>query len=422
MSTSIRHLLTALALVPVPLTASAQEVPEKSRRQPDGGHFLDVSIHVPYSALDIKSGPDADFRGTVWIERMPGRKYRGASTMMIESRAGSELALPPIDLQTDADFDPMGEAESLGTGIPSSIYLHRLLSTSDFSLLPLRSVLAHAMPYGGRSREATKTISVPGAAVEMHEKDLGIKRVGAFPLTRHFYRSVRRFQPSAWELHDYIYTVEEKDDEAIFFACGLRLLAHPHATLPDGTRPDSGVFHVVSFTTVYLDWFGASEVNPSESDKLIKSRDREELFGKYKTELQNALYDALQDQGLGNPFDSPATFAMQHADLIDERFVQRLINLGSPKVLAQVAPALVETNVKYDGKTHLKLWKEADDPAERLLLAAAAAKGGAKDDGFVRECRLAVKSKSRPVRRAAMYLAMALGESDLTKQAEMSLR
>ncbi|MFG0318539.1 MAG: hypothetical protein ACF8XB_14790 [Planctomycetota bacterium JB042] len=418
-----RPLLTLTLSLALGVSGAAQTPPEKPMRQPDGGHFLEVSLHVPFSALDIASGPDATFEGTVWIERLSGRKYRGATTMMIESRAGSEITLPPLDFKTDADSDPIGEPESLGTGLPSSIYLHRLLSSSDFSLLPLRAVLPHAMPYTGRSRDAKKEYQPQGmgAVVEMHERDLGIKRVGAFPLTRHFYRSVRRFQPSGWELHDYIYSAEEKDDEAIFFSCGLRLLAHPTATLPDGTRPDSGVFHVASFNAVYLDWFGAAAVNPSESDKLMKPRDREGQYEKYRGELQNALYDALQSQGLGNPFDSPATFAMQHAELIDERLVQRLINLGNAKVLAQVAPALVEDDVAFDGKTHLKLWKEADDPTERLLLAAAAAKGGASDDDFLRECRLAVNSKSRTVRRAAWYLAKALGDADLERKAAAGL-
>ena len=129
----------------------------------------------------------------------------------------------------------------------------------------------------------------------------------------------------------------------------------------------------------------------------------------------------MQREGIGDLFDSPSAFTMASVGLLDERNLGRLIKIEEPKPLAMLAPQIVEMGLKFDGSTHLKLWKQARDPVRRLLLAAGAKAGGEDDPAFRRDAALAVNSNNEAVLRAVVVLAKALDDVALEAKARKKL-
>ncbi len=415
-STFTTGLVLAIATLTPPLLP---EEPTKPTRRPQESGFLEVTLSVPHSVFDFTSGNRSRTTGSIWFERTMGH-YVGGADLEVKDAAGRDIDLPSLDFKVDAAYDPNGEEESLGGPSIPNEYLFRALSTSDLALLPMRAMLPHRIEFGGKSKTSHQAKAI-GAQVDVAESDLGPGRVGGIMTNRYFTRTVRRFVPSNYELHDYVLTSEDPKDGFVMYSCGLRLLVHPTKTAPDGKRPPSGVFHVTQFEAVQLKWF-ADGPRFEEDDRLVPAREQKSLRdSKYATGLENALFDALQVEGIGNPFENPAAFAFVHGELLTEKTFQRLINLNQPKVLVLTAPFVVENPIPFDPKAHVAAWKKADDPAERLLLAAAAVAGGEKNAQFKREAEIAVHSKDDTVLRAALVLANALGDASLAERAKQGL-
>ncbi|MBI4882169.1 MAG: hypothetical protein HY812_21285 [Planctomycetes bacterium] len=405
-------LLLLGAVSAIPAQASAQGL-ERPKRRPDGGGLLQVTLAVPSSALNVKTGSRASFSGTIWYERLAGNKYRGATTLAMEDASGRSTKLPDFALQLDADSDPAGAADPLSGSTLQDSVLFRALASSDLGLLPVRVLLPHLMPYGGNSRSASKEVQLEGATVEWHEDNLGTRRLRGTVADLYFTRSVRRFPSSGFQIHDFVLACEFKDEGVVAYGSGLRLLVHPTRKLEGGEKPRAGVFHIATFTATQLEWLS--------EEPYLDAGEKTGLEDKFRFGLENALFEALKTEGIGDPFDSPAVFALEQAALLDARSAQRLINLDSPKVLAMTAPLLVESGVSFDGAPHLKYWKSADDPLERLLLAAGAAAGGKKEPRFAQEAEMALHSKDPSLLRAVKLLAKALNDPLLAGEAEKAL-
>lgn len=396
------------------------EEPTKPKRRPQESGFLEVTLSVPHSVFDFTSGNRSRTTGSIWFERTMGR-YVGGADLSVKDKDGRDIDLPSLDFKVDAAYDPNGEEESLGGASIPNEYMFRALATSDLALIPIRALLPHRIEFDGKSKTSHQAKAI-GAQVDVSESDLGPGRVGGIMTNRYFTRTVRRFVPSNYELHDYVLTAEDPKEGFVMYSCGLRLLVHPTKLAPDGTRPPSGVFHVTQFEATQLKWY-ADGPRFDDDDRLVPPRDQKSLRdSKYVSGLENALFEALQVEGIGNPFENPAAFALVHGDLLNEKSFQRLINLKSTKVLILTAPLVVENPVPFDPKTHLAAWQKADDPAERLLLAAAAVAGGAKKPEFQHEAEIAVNSKDATVLRAAMVLANALGDAALAARAKEGMR
>ena len=401
------HLLALLLLAPLPIDDL-----EKPPRKPDGGGYFEVNLAVPYSGLALDSGPKANYRGLLWFERLVGKKFQGATSLTLVDRSGQPAKLPNIEFEVDANLNARGAEEALGGGIPDALCL-RAVSSSGISLLPVRTLVPHLMEYAGRQREALAEWQAVGATVAMHERSLGPRRLRGDMADQYFTHTVRRLQPSGYELHDFVFTCEIVKDETVLYGRGIRLLTHPTAKLPSGESPPSGVFQMLSFNVHQREWLS--------DEFFLDQRERSALDGKFEDSLVNALFDAMDGEGVGNPFESPAAFALVKSDLLNAHTMKRMINLKNSKLLTLTAPPLVENPFEFDTSVHLTFWKTADDPAERLLLAAAARAGGADEPAFREEAQLAIGSGDPIVLRAALVLAQALKDRQLTAAAQKAL-
>ena len=393
------------------LVAAAPAVAQKERpkRRPAEGGYLGVRLTILHSELDGIATDDTN--GSVWFVPTTGKDFEGGADLAVATGSG-DVDLPDFDIKLDADYDAFGAEEPANGPLDTDLVL-RALSSSDLSLIPIRLLIPHRMTYDGNSREATKEIQCTGATVEMGETKLGTRRFEGIPHDVYFTTIVRRFQPSGYQIHDYVVTAEDKDEGYVMAGAALRALIHP--TLgPDGGRPaEAGVLMIVRADVHQLHWL--------RDRSLLEQKDQEWVAQKFEQNLMNGLFAAMQREGVGDLFDSPSALTMATVGLLDERNLGRLINIEDPKPLAMIAPQIVDMGLEFDGATHLKLWKEADDPVRRLLLAAGAAAGGKKDPAFKREAKLAVQSSDRSVLRAARVLATALGDAALAAEAANKL-
>jgi hypothetical protein len=409
--TSLAALLAAGLLA---ADAAPSDAPERPRRRPDGGGYFVVRGSVPLSSVALGGGDDSRFEGTLWFAPETGKNFHGATTLTVKSAAGARVELPAIEFTVDADLDAAGAAEAQDGALDEAVL--RALSASDLALLPLSGLLCHHMPYEGSSKQASKEtrVSDGSATVQWSETDLGQGRTGGVMTRRYFTRSVRRLLPSGFAIHDWVLTCRDPDENLVLYSTGLRLLAHPSRPLEGGVRPAGGVYLVVKFEATQLEWL--------TDEEMVENADRAALEEKFRTGLENALFQALKTEGIGDPFDSPAAIALRLSGLLDDKSLARLINGGDRKALTLVAPQIVSDRIPLDPAAHLELWKTTDDPAERLLLAAAAATGGASEPRFEEELALALNSRDQTVLRAAALLARALGDADAQKRAEDGLR
>ncbi len=409
----VASLLGMLAALAPPALAG-----ERPKRKPAEGGEWKIDASVVESHLDVPTGA---LTGVIWFQNDGGRKYSGESSLVLRATDGSEIALPAPAFELDADEDVKGAAEDYAGAAVARDLLARAATSSDFSLLPLRAMQWHQMPFAGGKQVASKSMQAVGQSVEWNAEKLDTVRFNGNTHDQYFTRSVRRFQASGFEIHDYIFTCEyesAKDAEHyVAFGCGYRAFVHPTLKAKDGKRPDGGLFLLVRFKAARLDWDramgkGNSMVPPADEANLVKKADVEAL---------DALFSAMQDEGIGDPFDSPALALLRRTGAFDRAAATRFVNMGSPKPMAMIVPLLVEKGLEVDGTKFRKLWSAADDPVHRLLYAAGAQLGGKGDAAFRQEAKLATGSTDARVLRAALVLANALSDPLLVADAEAAL-
>lgn len=377
----------------------------KPKRRPEGGSQFAIERTVVLSAI----GTDGSkLTGSVWLERKMGNKFVGQA-ILTDAKAG-KLTLPDIQFQTDADLDPAGASETVDVATLHDVLTGRAAASSDLALLPIRALLPHNTHFDGKNRKSTREVKVDGATVEFTETDLGSPPLHADATEMYFTRVVRRFQPSGFEVHDYVLTFKKRPEDFLLASRALRMVVHPSAKTAAGEHPAGGVFEIALFEAQQTDF---RDDEPALEDKEIKKVD-----DKFQEKLLDALFEAMPSEGLGDPFDSPAAVAARASGLLDQRAVARLLNIGHPRALASTAPLLVEKSFTFDPAAYVKAWRTADDPVERLLLAAGAAAGGAKEARFAEEAKLALQSKDPRVLAAALALAKGMKDKALIAEAE----
>lgn len=405
-------ILTILATVD-----SAHAVAERPKRKPLEGGEWRIDAAILESRIGIPTGA---ITGVVWFQNEGGRKFGGESTL-VHVAGGTETRLEAPSFALDAEEDAMGATEDYGDGALAAKWLSRSLASSDFTLVPIRLLQWHRVTWSGKDRIATKSVRAEGQAVEWSSEKLGTARLGGLTHDQFFTRCVRRFQPSGYEIHDYLVTAEyHSDKEAehyVAFGCGYRALVHPTRTGHDGARPEGGLLALIRLSAARLDW----EREMGAGEPLIPDAEAANVAKRGEEKILDALFRAMEDEGIGDPFDSPALAILRRTGSLDKAAATRLVNIGSAKPLAMVAPLLVEKGFEVDGAKFKKLWNEADDPVMRLLYAAGAQLGGKGDPAFVKEAKIAANSKDRRVLRAALTLAAALADPLLQADIENAI-
>ena len=408
----VQHTRRSFFVLAVASIAAVAHAADRPRRQPTEGGEWQVTVQVLESKLAIPAG---NGNGVIWFGSEGSRKFQGASSVAIRG-GGKEVPLTEVAFQLDADEDPRG-AEETYSGVSTGLdRLGRALTSSDFSVLPIRAFHWHHMTYDGSNRSARKTVQAKGHGVEFQTEKLGATRARSIALDQYFTKSVRRYPGSGFEIHDYIFTAEyesaKENEHYVAFASGYRVFVMPE--LGSGA---ASIALLARFQTQRLDWGrnlgeGEALVDPATAGKLVKSGD---------DGVVDALFVAMQDEGIGNPFDSSALAVLEKVGLFDASAASRLVNIGQPRPLAMIAPLLVAKKLAVDGAKYKKAWSECDDPAYRLLLAAGAKIGGKDDPNFTKEAQLALKSKDPIVLRSLVTLANALADPLLVADAESAL-
>lgn len=393
-----------LALMSASPASASLERERPSGRRPDGAGSVNVSVKVQRSELTLAQG--AEFAGDLWYSPTGNGGYEGGVAMKARTRAG-DVALPDLTFKLDAARNPFGAEETLGVPDLADAMLLRATSSSDFGLVPMRVIVPHIMEFdedGGKAGTDEVSCSGGGSTVFLSSRKSDRLQIDGIWLETYFTRSVRYYQPSGYQIHDYVLTAEAEDEDFITAAYALRVLVHPTIQL-GGRHPEGGVLLVLEIATNQRKWPGSGLRAPTSDLKRLRAN--------FERDLCNALFDRMKDEGVGNPFDSPAAIALRDSQLLDERTAQRLVkaNKDDAKSLAILGALLVDGRFSYEPDGHLKLWRKETDPARRLLLAAGAKAGGASDPEFARELKLALHSNDPVVLRAAACLAKALGDS-----------
>lgn len=397
----------ALAALGLAARAPGETWDQKPKSGPsDRARMAEVLIAVPWSTLGLGSGRGETFSGRVACWQSSGSEWSVATDLKLRDGSGAPLAVPEkIRFKLSAEGDALGGGEDLDAAeIPPELR-YRLLGASDFGLIPLRMLFRHKMPSGTGSRMATKTISHEKFQATYEEKFLGVETVSRTPLHAFQTRTVRTFVPSGFQLVDYTLTYERENDNTVMAAFGLRMLVHPSRQLPGGVEAPGGVFHIAVLKTHQLDWLQeASPITPTEWDARMS---------KWYDRLVDQLFAGVAEEAVGNPFESPSAFALRAVHVFNERSLHRLASGADPRVLAPIAPQLVDGGPNFDPARFAAARGKTEDPLQRLLLAAAAAAGGAADPEFAADARLALLSKHGDTLRAAFYLARALRDPAL---------
>lgn len=404
--------IVALALVLSPFQEKEEKL-DRPKRKPDSGSLVQLRATVAFSQLGLGFGAHGSFSGQAWFVSGVSRKYTGKHRVDVKDAAGA--ALPPADLafQLDADEDAKGSDENIPEHDVPVALAGRIAASSEFALFPLRMLIPHHMEYGGSSGKSHKEVKAIGSTVEWDEERLGTVRIEGLTYDQLFTRSVRRFAGSSWEIHDYVLTVEEPKDQIIAGSMALRMFVNSTWKGKDGRPLEGGVVQLAQLACTHQEWMSEREIVPAA--------DKAKLEQKFAQKLVDGLFIAMASEGVGDPFDSPAAVALAQSDLLDANGLGRLINIGNPKSLAMVVPLLAKKPFEFDPSSHLKLWRASDDPVLRLLYAAGAKFGGAKDPGFEKDLDLALQSKDPKVLRAAVLLATALGDPMKVADAEAAL-
>jgi hypothetical protein len=382
--------------------------PTKPERKPKDAASMHVTILVPYSALGLGSG-----RGEVFSGKVHYWPNQGPTWVMLTDLALKDATGRTLSPQTGLTFRLSKEKDAAGgqvemNGVEDLANVAtRIVHESDVALLPLRALVPNVMPSGSGRAAATKELNHEHYHVEISEKYIGAEQISMTPLHRNFTRSVRTLRPSGFQVIDYVLTYEDERDASIMASYAVRMFVHPTATLQDGTRPPAGVFHIEYVHAYQLDWLKEAAV--------IEGPEWVRRSSKWTETLADQLFFGMAKEGVGDPFDAPSAFALRALRVLSEGVLARLVNIddGHPKLLAQLTPQLLDLPLSFDPARFVAAHAKTEDPAQRLLLAAAAVLAGTTDEALLRECEIALYAKDDTVRRAALALARALRAESL---------
>ncbi|MFH0946393.1 MAG: hypothetical protein V2A76_14440 [Planctomycetota bacterium] len=382
--------------------ASSQQLGPEGRR-PEGGVADFVQIEVPWTALLPQGGRNQRSVGRLKFWKSEGPHYAFATDLPLP---GGDGRTPSPEEGLTFRLNKQGDAFGAGADLEgpdhSLTMCGRLLAKSDFALLPLRMLFPHEMPASSGGRPSERTLDHEEYQVLFEERFAGVETISYTPLRSHDCRTVRTLLPSGFQLVDYTLTYEDERDETVMAGFGIRMLVHDDKPLPDGRTAPSGIFHFSVLRTHQLDWMRETTVIP------VKEWDR--LYERWMDRLPDRLFTAIQREAIGNPFCSPAAFALRVLNLLDESSLHRLASHADARTLSAVAPHLLDRPIAFDPSPFLKAWETADDPVRRLLLAAAVAATGSWQPRFVTEAEIGLHSRDRETVRAALLLAASLGK------------
>lgn len=402
------RLLFATALVTVGADAARAADPVKPERKPKDAASMHVTVLVPYSTLGLGAGRGEVFSGKIHYWPNQGPTWVALTDIGLKDAGGRTLSPQTgLTFRLSKEKDAVGAAVELN-GVEDLAKLGtRIVHESDLALLPLRALVPNVMPSGSGRAAAVKELNHEHYHVEINEKYVGAEQISMTPLHRNFTRSVRTLRPSGFQIVDYVLSYEDERDASIMASNSVRMFVHPTATLPDGTRPPAGVFHIEYVHAYQLDWLKETAV--IDGPEWVRRNP------KWTESLADQLFLGMADEGVGDPFHSPAAFALRALRVLNENVLARLVNIddGHPKLLAQLTPQLLDLPLSFDPARFIEAHGKTEDPAQRLLLAAAAVTAGANDDALRRECEIALYSKDDVVRRAALLLARALRAESL---------
>lgn len=408
-NSTVSRVLFAAALLGVAATTARAADPTKPERKPKDAASMHVTILVPYSALGLGSGRGEVFTGKIHYWPNQGPTWVALTDIGLKDANGRTMAPQTgLNFRLSKEKDAGGGAVELNGVDDLAKLATRIVHESDLALLPLRALVPNTMPSGSGRAAAVKELNHEHYHVAISEKYVGAEQISMTPLHRNFTRSVRTLRPSGFQIVDYILSYEDERDASIMASNSVRMFVHPTATLADGTRPPAGVFHIEYVHAYQLDWLKESAV--IDGPEWVRRNP------KWTETLADQLFLGMGDEGVGDPFNSPSAFALRALRVLNENVMARLVNIddGHPKLLAQLTPQLLDLPLSFNPARFVEAHGKTEDPAQRLLLAAAAVTAGTTDDALRRECEIALYSKDDTVRRAALMLARALRAESLT--------
>ena len=381
--------------------ASSQQLGPTGRR-PEGGVADSVGIEVPWSALAPGGLRNQRYAGRLKFWKSDGPHYAAATDLPLPGGNGDAAPGVEFSFRLNKEGDAFGAAEELAGAGGAQLLCDRLLEKSDFALLPLRMLFPHEMPSSSGGRPSARNIDHEKYHVLFEERFAGVETISVTPLRTFDCRTVRTFLPSGFRLVDYTRTFEDDRDKTVMAGFGIRMLVHEARSLPDGRTAPFGVFHFSVLRTHQLDWMRETTVIPVND--WNKQRER------WIDRLPDQLFQAIDGEAIGNPFCSPAAFALRVMNLLDEKSLHRLASRADPRTLSALAPHLLEWPIGYDPSRFQQAWEEANDPVRRLLLAAAVAATGSWQPRFVAEAEIGMHSRDQETVRAALLLAGVLAK------------
>jgi hypothetical protein len=393
--------LASLLVASTAATATADEWDALPVRKPEFGQKMTVSVEELVNEITplIKVAPFS-FDLAYWKPSELATEFKLASTRYIDGKP----APGDREFATTKEYDPLGDKVMIAS-VPDPELLARAVDNSDFALVPLRVLLRHQMQASSGSG-AEKEHSGPGFHVKWSERFAGVRTLSMTPLQLTRGKSVRTFAPSGFRLIDHYMTFEDARDNSMMGAFCVRVLWHPNRVGENGVRPANGVFFAAKLKLVQIDWLKEGEIIP---EKYWEAEEED-----WKELLAEDLFDSFGAEALGDPFDSPSALAMRAMHPLTPAIVHRIANRTDPRLLAALAPVLLDEPVSYDPARFDAAYGKAVDPVQRLLLGAAAGAAGAKQRAqYVADCSIALHSERPTTLRAAFMLARVLGDAEL---------
>ena len=402
-STSLQILAGRLLLAAWLLSGTAavgQQLGPPGRR-PEGGVAYYVEIAVPWTSLELGDGRDERYQGRLKFWESEGPLYAAATNLVLRNGRGEQVSQPSeLTFRLNDKGDAFGGGEALSGGALPPELGYRLISQTDFALLPLRMLFPHKMPTALGSGPAFRAIEHEQYRVQFEQRFSGVEMISRTPLRSYASRTARTFLPSGFELVDYTLTYEDDRDDTVMAGFGIRMLVQHDRPLRDGRPAPSGVHHLSLLRTHQLDWMRETTVIPV--------RDWNEKYNKWWERLPDQLFAALSEDALGDPFGSPVAFALRALRLLDEPTLHRLASQANARTLSALAPHLIDLPLTYDPSRFQAAWEASLDPVRRLLLASAVAATGEWQPRFVTEAEIALHSRDASTLRAALLLSKML--------------
>ncbi len=399
-------LIALLALAAVAPIAHAEPPKKPIRSREVHGSGAQITVFVPWTSLGLGRGMNEQFTGKLFFWQPSGPVYTALTDIALRDTEGRELAIPDkINFRLAKDGEPAGGKEDLDSVPLPAALRFRLVAESDFALVPLRMLFPHEMPSakGGKPRE--KSASHEFWHIDVTERNLGGERVSMTELDKQFTRTCRTFRPSGFQMIDYVQAWEDARDKTVMASFGVRILAHPTRALDDGREAPSGVFHIAMIKAYQLDWMKETVV--------IDSTEWDSRFPVFQDRLADALFDGIELEAIGDPFDSPSALALRTLRVLTDASFFRLTSEASTKSLAAISPHLLDLPLGYDPAPLAAARARTEDPVARTLLAAACAAAGLSDPSLINDARLGLHSKNGRVQHAASLLARALADPSL---------